>query len=447
MHHGTLPSGMVTILLPPITGLFFVCRILIPAICQNNPILNGYAVGVNQTGSDDTLRLWKVNNGIFNTVVNSHFNWQTGIEPTDAVRISVTRSPAGEWRLEVCRINNDLINSCTGFDTDLFSIGWFMISYRYTATCDRLLWVDDIIIEGSFYEDREPPEVTGCKAVGSNLLLVFFNEQVSGETLSLSNFSLNQTGGGAVRVVTQNPSSVYIEFGEQFTNKSVNKLMLNYLCDRISNCRSNVEIEFTFVRADPGDVIISEIMADPVPPVALPAKEYLELYNRTQYPFNMKNWILSDGSTSCPLPEEIIPPLEHIVLCRAQDIVLFSEYGHITGLKSFPALTDGGKILYLCDSTANLIHGVEYSSKWYGDVLKAGGGWSLEIIDTDYPFFGYGNWRASVSENGGTPGSINSVSGSNTDKSFFGIENVYPIDSSTIIINFSEPVIRYKQKY
>ena len=34
------------------------------------------------------------------------------------------------------------------------------------------------------------------------------------------------------------------------------------------------------------------------------------------------------------------------------------------------------------DSKAALVHGVKYSSEWYGDKLKDGGGWSLEIIDT-----------------------------------------------------------------
>jgi hypothetical protein len=130
-----------------------------------------------------------------------------------------------------------------------------------------------------------------------------------------------------------------------------------------------------------------------------------------------------------------------MILCQPQDTVLFKSYGRTTGLKSFPALTDGGKVLFISDNTSKLIHGIEYSSDWYGDALKDGGGWSLEIIDTNYPFYQEGNWHASVSKEGGTPGKINSVSGENHDYIFSGIENVFPVDSMTIILKLSETVI------
>jgi hypothetical protein len=193
-------------------------------------------------------------------------------------------------------------------------------------------------------------------------------------------------------------------------------------------------------RVDPGNVIITEIMADPFPAVTLPAKEYIEIFNRTEYAFNMKGWSLSDDNTRCTFPEKIILPGEYMILCHLQDTLLFNGYGKTTGLKSFPALTDGGKILFISDNTSKLIHGIEYSSDWYEDALKDGGGWSLEIVDTDFPFYQEGNWHASLSKEGGTPGKINSVSGVNPDYLFSGIENVFPIDSTNIIIKFSETV-------
>ncbi len=50
----------------------------------------------------------------------------------------------------------------------------------------------------------------------------------------------------------------------------------------------NIGIEFTPVWAETADIIISEIMADPLPSVSLPEKEYLEITNRTDFSFNLK---------------------------------------------------------------------------------------------------------------------------------------------------------------
>jgi len=61
-------------------------------------------------------------------------------------------------------------------------------------------------------------------------------------------------------------------------------------------------LEFIPAWAETGDVIISEIMADPLPQVSLPAREYIEITNRTQYPFNLKDWKLSTESQSTLFP-------------------------------------------------------------------------------------------------------------------------------------------------
>ena len=325
-----------------------------PSQVQDIAGINGYAIGVNLSGYDDTLRLWKVKDGLISIVVSSEINWQTNIGTSDPVRISVERSEEGGWSLNVYRPDNYLIGNSSGIDPEIFMNEWFIVSYRYTSTRDRLLWIDDIYIDGS------------------------------------------------IPAINDQPAS-----------------------------------------ALPGDVIISEIMADPFPAVSLPAKEYIEIFNRTQFPLNLKSWTLSDGNTICIFPEKVIQPHDYMILCQLNDTSMLSMFGNTTGLKSFPALTDGGKILYLTDNNSNMIHGVEYSSEWYGDILKTDGGWSLEIIDTDYPFFGDGNWHASLSKEGGTPGKTNSLSGINPDLVFNGIENVFPNDSTTVIVSFSEPVFDF----
>jgi hypothetical protein len=182
-------------------------------------------------------------------------------------------------------------------------------------------------------------------------------------------------------------------------------------------------------------------MADPLPEVSLPGKEYLEIINRTGYSFNLKNWKLSSEGQDALFPETTIQPSGIMIICSSQDTSFFTNYGKVIGLKQFPSLTDGGKILCLSDSTGFLIHGVEYSYDWYRDELKAKGGWSLEMIDTRFPFFDKGNWIASTSRKGGTPGFINAVSSGNPDISFYGVHNVFPDDSNNITVKFTEPVL------
>ncbi len=102
-------------------------------------------------------------------------------------------------------------------------------------------------------------------------------------------------------------------------------------------------------------------------------------------------------------------------------------------------------MIWLSDSSGNFIHGVEYSSAWYGDKLRENGGWSLEMIDTDSPFYTAGNWEASSSAKGGTPGKINSASRRNPDIGFYGVENVFPADSSFVCLSLSETITTLSQ--
>ena len=417
-----------------------------PPALLNNQNFNGFAVGVNQTGYDDTLRLWKVRNGIFSPVITTNLNWQTEVGTDETVKITVERSQNGEWELQVFNSDGFMIDSVPGYDPELFHPGWIVLSYQYTSSRDRLLWIDDIIVEGVFREDEAPPAILDWEINGGNSLSLTFSEEISEETMALSNFITGNGNNPAKEIIRTDPVRLMIKFEKQFLNKSLNRLTINKICDRLNNCRSDVAIDFTPVWADPGDVIISEIMADPVPAVSLPSREFIEITNTTGYPVNLKNWSLSDNNQKYPLPELEMLPSIPIIICSGQDSLLFRSYGRSIGLKSFPALTDGGKILALSDGSGNLIHGVEYSPGWYGDELKSGGGWSLEIIDGEFPFYGEGNWHASLSKEGGTPGKLNSVSQTNPDPLFTGIENVFPEDSLCIMLRFSETIIGLEAK-
>jgi hypothetical protein len=405
---------------------------------------NGFALGVNITGYDDTLRLSKVKANQITTLITCRINWQIDIGMTNAAKIAVERSQEGRWTVSVFRSNGDLVGTSSGIDKELFRPEWFGIYYRYSSTRERLLWVDDVKIDGTFYEDNIAPVITRCQASGKNSVEITLNEEPADEMMIPGNFSLNREDNRSVSVTKERDLTYSLEFPERLNNKSLNNLIINKICDISGNCNQDVMLGFTPVWAETGDVIISEIMADPLPQVSLPDREYIEITNRTGFAFNLKNWKLSTEGGSSIFPETIINPYGLLVLCSIQDTLLFKNFGRVAGMKQFPSLTEKGRLLYISDSTGDFIHGVEYSSSWYKDDLKSQGGWSLEMIDTNFPFYFKENWKASGSKKGGTPGSVNSISENNPDISFYGIQNVFADDSATIRIRFSEPVFNFQ---
>jgi hypothetical protein len=414
-----------------------------PHLMSVAPGTSGFAIGVNITGSDDSLRLVKIKDGQATTVVNCGINWQTSIGISEAVKILTERSTDGLWTVTVTRLNGTIVGSSQGIDKELFNPAWFGILYRYSSTRDKLLWIDDIAVEGNFNPDTEPPAVTEYLQSTRKSVKVTFNEPLAEESFRIENFSLNSNGIKPVSINMIDPLNYEVVFYNEFLNKTENLLKINNICDESGNCAENLIIRFTPAWAEPGDIVISEMMADPVPAVALPEREFIEIKNTTEFSFNLKNWKIKTTEQSYFIPDVILGPEGILILCAAPDIFLFGKFGKTAGLKQFPVLNDAGKLICLTDSSDNLINGVQYSNGWYKDALKKYGGWSLEMIDSDMQFFGEGNWKASVSHSGGTPGIANSVIGSNPDNNFVGIENVFPDDSLNIIISFSEPILNF----
>jgi hypothetical protein len=417
-----------------------------PSAMSPEETTGAFIVGVNQTGYDDTLRLWKIRSGVVTPVVRSHINWQNDIGRDMSVRVSVERSAGGLWTMNLYDENDVVLDSSAGSDPELLRTEWFGILYRYSSTCDRLLWIDDIIIEGIFHEDNEAPRVMRCESSGLKSIKVVLNEDPTDDFLKTANFYLNQESIQPATINRLESLTYNLIFENRLVNKTTNILEIRNLCDDAGNCTTNVRLPFDVVWVEPGDVIISEIMADPIPAVALPGKEYIELTNRTLFPFNLKNWRMTSGDQSVQIPEHLIDASESLIMCSIQDTSLFKPYGNVLGIKQFPALTDAGKIICITDSSGKIIHGVEYSDSWYADELKSGGGWSLEMVDTDYPFFSEGNWKASLSRLGGTPGLVNSVTEENADILFYGLVNIFPDDSCNIRVRFSEPLIDFTDR-
>lgn len=189
------------------------------------------------------------------------------------------------------------------------------------------------------------------------------------------------------------------------------------------------------------DVVITEIMADPDPPVGLPNAEYIELKNKSNRPINLQGWRLTTTTLrSGALPSFTLQPDSFVIVTTAAQVAALAPFGTTISVASFPALVNTGTTLSLLSADNKTIHAIAFTDDWYKDAAKAKGGYSLEMIDATNPCAGAENWRASTHGRGGTPGKINAVVAVLKDETPPALVNITLGDATTLLINFSEPV-------
>lgn len=186
-------------------------------------------------------------------------------------------------------------------------------------------------------------------------------------------------------------------------------------------------------------VVIDEIMADPTPIVSLPNAEYVELRNTSAQNINLQGWRLTSlSTTSGAFPSFILRPDSIVIVTSTTNAALFTPYGSVFGVTSFPSLDNTGTTLSLISRENITIHSVSYSVSWSQNAVKSDGGWALEMIDIKNPCSGASNWRASIDPRGGTPASKNSIDGNNKDQTPPALLRAAAIDNLTLILTFDE---------
>ena len=189
------------------------------------------------------------------------------------------------------------------------------------------------------------------------------------------------------------------------------------------------------------DVVIDELLPDPSPPVQLPNGEFIELKNVSTTAYNIRNWKLSDGSTTATISTSfILKPDSFIIICPTNAVTTLAPFGTTIGVSNFPSLNNDADVIALYAADGRLIHAVGYNTSWYQNAVKSDGGWSLEMIDTRNPCAGIQNWKASTSNMGGTPGKKNGADDNNPDDQPPALVRTTTTDSLTISAFFEEPV-------
>ncbi|HNQ12483.1 MAG TPA: lamin tail domain-containing protein [Bacteroidia bacterium] len=382
-----------------------------------NP-LNGYYLQFGEGGSNDAIELFRLD-GASSTSVARGTN--AFIASSFTIRVKITRDNNANWNIfaDVAAGNNFVLQA-SGTDATYNNSQFFGVQCVYTVSNANNFYFDDFIVS-PIVNDTIAPTIQSVSAISSTQLEVIFNEAVdSASAVDINHYEVQPFFGNpsAAQKDLSNPALVHLTYSNAFISGQPYTLLVNGVQDLNGNVSNNATGMFTYtipVVAVFGDVQINEIMADPDPMVLLPNAEYIELYNRSTKAIDLKDWTLSDGSSTATFPSLTLLPQQYVIVCSNANSTLFSTYGTTIGLSSFPGLNNDGDQLELRNEANTLIQRVDYNDTWYKDNFKKNGGWSLELIDTAYYCPNENNWQASKDNRGGTPGNINSVNATFTD--------------------------------
>lgn len=270
-------------------------------------------------------------------------------------------------------------------------------------------------------------------------LQIFFEEALDDSNAeAISHYLLDQKHPHAALYVP-NEKMVKLFFTEPFEDKTIYSLILKGIQDVDGfTLASSRHLVGKGRKPERLELLITEMMPDPNPPVGLPDAEFVEIFNASDELLSLQGISFSDSKSSSRLPEVMLHPGEYLILCASSNLEKFNPYGKILGLSSFPSLNADSDTLSLLSQDGSLIHQVAYSDAWYNDAIKKQGGWSLEMIDVAWPCRERENWTASSSPTGGTPGKLNASATNNPDLTGPVLLAAFAEDTTLIRLIFDE---------
>ncbi len=290
--------------------------------------------------------------------------------------------------------------------------------------------------------DNSPPALMGVFVDSDNTLLLDFNERLEVNSLSALQVTIEPNREiQSINFHLNNLSKIRLVLSQPLLTGEVYNLHVLGAKDCSGNIMTSANSSLPFGVSSQAlwkDIIINEVMADPSPTRLLPEAEYIELFNRSDKLINLHNWTITDSGAPITVQQAIVLPDSFLILCSAQHLQLFKQFGKALALNNFPSLSNSGEPITLRNAEGILIDSIHYKDSWYLDTDKKDGGWSLELIDKENTCAEETNWAASENDAGGTPGKQNSIAGVKPDLTGPMLIDAYLINAEKLLLRFNE---------
>jgi hypothetical protein len=264
--------------------------------------------------------------------------------------------------------------------------------------------------------DVTPPSLISAFLIAPNNLEIIFNELIESSVLSNLEFTTNAPNEiNEILVNGAYSNQVNLLFENPFQANVVYTFSINNLID----CEGNIaNLAGTFVltsTAEIGDVIINEILFNPV----TGGSDYVELYNNSEKFINLRNWNMANLSNGSAANFRIISNQNlifapHTYFALTVDSIQVKQTYVNHGFGRFihcnlPTYANASGNVLLVDPMNLVVDSVSYHERWHFSLISDRKGKSLERINPNGLSNSPNNWQTASENSGwGTPGIQNS---------------------------------------
>ncbi len=267
-----------------------------------------------------------------------------------------------------------------------------------------------------------------------------FSRAMNASTIKTNNFTWTGAGPEIISISDAGQNCYVVTFNSDLPNGQIFQLNINNVTSTNGDTIANGPYPVFYYLPSRNDIVITEIMPDPSPPVLLPDSEYIELYNRCLLPIQLSGYKIGVGTKESALGPYLLYPNEYVVLVPSTLASQWASVPNKISVTSWPTLANTGGDIVLRDKTGKVMTSVRYGSSMGASGFKQEGGWSFEIKDPDNLSGDRENWGFSVNEKGGTPGFKNSVASGYPDIKAPLLTGTYIKSRSCVVMEFSEPI-------
>lgn len=377
-------------------------------------LINGFAVGVNISGSSDLLELWRIRNGKADSlIVESDLDWNA----STLAAIDVKRTAKGAWTLQYQKSGEAKSKLFSGTDRTTFSFTNIGLLFNFTTTRAGQLWFDDLLVT------KHPAQlfVEKLTLIDSHTIRLTFNNPIAVSSIRTSNFSLTDETKQPIEITNASNASndnrsVDISFGK--VTGSELSLKVSGVADLSGKTMQPDVLSFSYaLPPEKGSVLINEILFNPLPA----GSDFVEMVNASDVPVALNQLKLATRNDADELKQiypvssgkSVLQPREYLV-CTKDPTTVMAQYAtnnppSFVAMAAFPSFSDDAGTVVLLNAALEVIDEFSYSAKIHSSFLADEEGVSLERISLEKPTADPANWQSAAESVGfATPGLPNS---------------------------------------